>query len=57
MLTGIVSTTVGHPIDTIRVIQQVTNTSTMEAMQKLYTKDKVSKIPAYLLYRYLLIKQ
>lgn len=39
--TGIVSTCLGHTMDTIMVIQQVTNTSAMHATKQIYKSDKV----------------
>lgn len=39
--TGVVSTCIGHPMDTIMVIQQVINTSAMDATKQIYKKDKV----------------
>lgn len=42
LFTGIVSTFVGHPMDTIKVVQQVTNTSVLKATRNIYNKDKAS---------------
>lgn len=40
---GIVSTCVGHPMDTVRVIQQVTNTKTIKATRLVYEQNGVSE--------------
>lgn len=41
--TGIIATCVGHPMETIRVIQQVANTSAINATREIYSKHKVRK--------------
>lgn len=41
---GIAATCVGHPMDTIRIIQQVTNTGATNAARTIYHKQKVPNI-------------
>lgn len=48
-LIGIAAMCVGHPMDTIRIVQQVTNTTTTKAARIIYDKHKVLlKISLYL---------
>ncbi|VVC26437.1 Mitochondrial carrier protein,Mitochondrial carrier domain,Mitochondrial substrate/solute carrier [Cinara cedri] len=39
-MAGVVSTFVGHPMDTVRVIQQVTNTGIVESVRSVYSEQK-----------------
>lgn len=43
LLLGIVSTLIGHPIDTVKVVQQVTNNTVKTTVRDIYHQDKASE--------------
>jgi len=43
LFTGIVSTLVGHPMDTVKVVQQVTNNTVIKTIGDIYSQDKASR--------------
>jgi len=42
LFSGIVSTLIGHPIDTVKVVQQVTNSTVKTTVRDIYHQDKAS---------------
>lgn len=43
LLSGIVSTLIGYPIDTVKVLQQVTNNTVEKTVRDIYIQDKASE--------------
>jgi len=43
LLSGIVSTLIGYPIDTVKVLQQVTNNTIEKTVRDIYIQDKASE--------------